>query len=392
MTDSIVIVGAARTPLGAFGGQFRHTTAPELGAAAVVDALTRLPLEHVAELQMGCVLSAGVGQAPARQVVMQAGLPLGCGATTVNRVCGSGLKTVEACIHSLSYQRQSGNPAICVAGGMENMSLAPHLIPNSREGHRLGSIEATDHLFVDGLIDAGEGRSMGEFAEQTAEQYQFSREAQDEFAQRSLKLAQEAIAKNVFAPEIAAVVASGHKDKVLTDEIPSQLKIEKIPNLKPAFKKNGTITAANASSLADGAAAVALAFESVAVAEGYPILARVKAMASHSQEPKRFTTAPVPAIQKLLESQALSVQDIDVWEINEAFAVVPMAAMADLEIDRAKLNIAGGACALGHPLGATGTRILVTLLHAMQRRDATLGLASLCIGGGEAMAVLLERV
>lgn len=387
MHDPVVIVGAARTALGAFNGQFKTTPAPELGAAAVAKALENLPLDTVTELQMGCVLPAGTGQAPARQVVAHAGLSQSCGGSTINRACGSGLKTIEAAVHALHYHKKG----LYVAGGMENMSLAPHLLPHSRSGFRLGDAQLQDHLFIDGLVDAGKGLLMGEFAEQTAESYRFSREAQDEFAQESLKRAQHAVTQNYFADEIAAVHVNGHKDTFLLDEIPGKLDIEKIPRLKPAFKKDGTVTAANASSLADGAAAVALTLESVAKAQNLTILAKVKSISAHSQEPERFTTAPIPAIKKLMSMAELSVSDIDLWEINEAFAVVPMAAMQELGIRRDQLNINGGACALGHPLGATGTRILVTLLFAMQNKDKELGVASLCIGGGEGMAILLQR-
>ena len=386
MSDPHVIIGFGRSPIGAFNGLFKRTPAPHLAAAAVQKALAALPVENVSELFMGCVLPAGIGQAPARQVVAHAGLPKETGACTINRVCGSGMKALELAMHALSYKHDG----VYIAGGMESMSMAPHLLAHSREGYRLGDIAMKDHVFVDGLVDASQGLLMGEFAEQTAAAYCFSRQDQDEFAQESLRRAQRALTEDWFKDEIAAVELPGGKDPVVKDEIPLKLDVERIPSLKPAFRSDGTVTAANASSLADGAAAIAVTLESVAKAEGYPILARVRAVSSHSQEPEKFTTAPIPAIQKLLDSQSMKVEDIDVWEINEAFATVPMAAIHDLGIDRERLNIGGGACALGHPLGATGSRIIVTLLGAMRRQQLKLGIASLCIGGGEGMAVMLE--
>lgn len=386
--SDIVIVGAARTPLGAFNGQFKHTPATQLGADSVAKALSGLPADEVSELSFGCVLPAGLGQAPARRVASLAGLPLACSAATINKACGSGLKTIESVMHSLNFHGEG----LYIAGGMENMSLAPHLMLNSREGYRLGAASLEDHLFIDGLIDASTDSLMGEYAEQTAHSYGFDRLAQDEYAQESLRRAQATMASHAFKSEIAGVHVPGHKDLVAKDEIPNKLDVANIPRLKPAFREGGTVTAANASSLADGAAALALCKEGDARANGYKIIARIKHVSNHSQEPEKFTTAPIPAIQKLLDAQCLTASDIDLWEVNEAFAVVPMSVMKALRIDHGKLNIGGGACALGHPLGATGTRIVVTLLAALEREDLTLGVASLCIGGGEGMAILLERV
>ncbi|MEM8597198.1 MAG: acetyl-CoA C-acyltransferase [Pseudomonadota bacterium] len=393
MSDQIVIVGAARTPMGGFQGELAGATAPELGAAAIGAALERggVAAAQVDEVLMGCVLPAGQGQAPARQAAFGAGLPEGVPCTTLNKMCGSGMKAAMVAFDQL----KAGNGACVVAGGMESMSNAPYLLPAMRGGARLGHGQAVDHMFLDGLEDAyDKGRLMGSFAEDCAETFQFTREAQDAYALRSLDAALSAQREGRFDAEVAPVEIAGRKGSVTvaSDEQPRNARPDKIPHLKPAFRKDGTVTPANASSISDGAAALVLMREGDARAEGLTIRARLLGHASHAQAPGWFTTAPVPAMQKLLARLGWSVGDVDLWEINEAFAVVPMAAEREMGIARERLNVNGGACALGHPIGASGARIMVTLLHAMEAHGSERGMASLCIGGGEGTAVALERV
>ena len=393
MSDAIVIVGTARTPMGAFQGELSGASAAELGGVSIKAALERSTIgpADVDEVLMGCVLPAGQGQAPARQASFAAGLGESVSCTTVNKMCGSGMKTVM-----LAYdQLRAGNGAVIVAGGMESMTNAPYLLPKMRRGARMGHAEAKDHMFLDGLEDAyDKGRLMGSFAEDCAEKYQFTRAAQDEFALASLSAALAAQREGRFKAEIAAVTVSAGKGeaKIDSDEQPRLARPEKIPSLKPAFKKDGTVTAANASSISDGAAALVLMREAEAKTRGAPVRARILGHASHAQAPGWFTTAPIPAMQKLIKAVGWRADDVDLWEINEAFAVVPMAAMREFDIPREKLNVNGGACALGHPIGASGARILVTLLHALEARGAKRGIASLCIGGGEGTAIAIERV
>ncbi|MEO0362934.1 MAG: acetyl-CoA C-acyltransferase [Pseudomonadota bacterium] len=392
MSDPIVIVGAARTPMGGFQGDFATTTASELGGAAIKAALERagVAASDVDEVLMGCVLPAGQGQAPARQAAFKAGLGEEVPASTLNKMCGSGMKTVMVAHDQL----KAGNGSVVVAGGMESMTNAPYVLPKMRGGARLGHAEVKDHMFLDGLEDAYEpGRLMGTFAEDCAEKYQFTREQQDEYALASLQNALDAQTGGAFAAEIEAVTVKTRKGEavIAEDQQPKEARPDKIPTLKPAFKKDGTVTPANASSISDGAAALILMRESEAKAKGLPIRAYVRGHASHAQAPGWFTTAPVPAMKKLLGSAGWSVEDVDLWEVNEAFAVVPMAAMAEIGMKREALNVNGGACALGHPIGASGARILVTLLHALEARGGTKGVASLCIGGGEGTAVAIER-
>ncbi|MEO1603522.1 MAG: acetyl-CoA C-acyltransferase, partial [Pseudomonadota bacterium] len=389
--DEIVILGAARTPMGGFQGELSGATAPELGAVAIRAALERagVAADSVDELLMGCVLPAGQGQAPARQAGFGAGLPKEVPATTLNKMCGSGMKAVMVATDQL----RAGNGALVVAGGMESMTNAPYLVPKMRSGARIGHAAMKDHMFLDGLEDAyEEGRLMGSFAEDCAERYQFTREAQDAYALASLDGARQAQESGAFAAEIAPVTIAGRKgDTVVeSDEQPRNARPDKIPGLKPAFKKDGTITPANASSISDGAAALVLTTAAEAAARGLTPKARVVAHASHAQEPGWFTTAPIPAIRKVLDATGWAIEDVDLWEINEAFAVVPMAAAHELAIPRERLNVRGGACALGHPIGASGARILVTLLAALEQTGGTRGIASLCIGGGEGTAVAIE--
>lgn len=391
--DAIVIVSAARTPMGGMLGAFADVPATELGAVAVKEAVARACIapEKIGEVLMGCVLPAGLGQAPARQAARSAGLPDSVGATTLNKMCGSGLKAVMMAHDQLLAR----NAEIIVAGGLENMSRAPYLLPKARSGYRMGHGQVIDHMFFDGLEDAyDKGRLMGTFAEECADRYGFTREAQDNFAIASLTRAQQAIADGAFKAEIAPVTISGRKGDVVvdTDEQPGLAKPEKIPTLKPAFRKDGTVTAANASSISDGAAALVLMRESDAAKAGLKPLAKIVAHASHARLPGEFAIAPVDAIRTVLQKANWQAQDVDLYEINEAFAVVTMAAMHDLKLDHEKVNIHGGACALGHPIGASGARILVTLLHALQRHEKKTGIASLCIGGGEAVAVAVERI
>ena len=390
MNDPIVIVGIARTPMGGMGGVFSDVSAPTLGAEAIRGALAdaKVDAADVSEVLMGCVLPAGVGQAPARQAAMSAGLPKSTPCTTVNKVCGSGMKTVMMAADSLSI----GHGDVIVAGGMESMTNAPYMLTKARAGYRLGHGELLDHMFLDGLQDAYEGQLMGNFADATAEKYGFSREEQDDFAIASLSKANAAIDSGAFEREIVPVTVKSRKGDVVVsvDEQPGNARPDKIPQLRPAFSKTGTVTAANASSISDGAAALVLMRQSTASAKGLKPLAVIKAQAQYAQEPEWFTTAPVGAMKSLLEASNWSINDVDLFEINEAFAVVTMAAAKDLGIPAEKINIHGGACALGHPLGASGARILVTLVAALQQQGKKKGIASLCIGGGEATAVAVE--
>jgi acetyl-CoA C-acetyltransferase len=383
----IVITAARRTAMGGFQGDFRDVTAPELGAAALKAAVadSRLGSADVEQVVMGCVLPAGQGQAPARQAALKAGLDLGTAAVTLNKMCGSGMKAVMDAHDAL----KAGSADIIAAGGMESMTNAPYLLPKARGGYRMGHGRVMDHMFLDGLEDAYEpGRAMGTFAEESARAYQLTREAQDAYALESLSRAQGAIASGAFAAEITPVaVKSG---EVTVDEQPGKAKPDKIPHLKPAFAPDGTVTAANASSISDGAAALVLMRRETAEARGLTPLATILGHSVHAQKPALFTTAPVPAMQKLMGKLGWSVDGIDMFEVNEAFAVVSMIAMQELGIPHAKLNVNGGATALGHPIGASGARILVTLIHALQKRGGGTGLASLCIGGGEATAVAIQ--
>jgi acetyl-CoA C-acetyltransferase len=391
VTDPIVIVSAVRTPLGRFLGDLSPLAAPELGAHAIRAALDRANLapDRIDEVLFGCVLPAGQGQAPARQAARRAGLPDAVGATTVNKVCGSGMKATMLG-HDLIL---AGSASIVVSGGMESMSNAPYLLAKARGGYRVGHDRIFDHMMLDGLEDAYEkGRPMGDFGEAAVEAFQFSRDDQDAYAIETLTRARRAVESGAFDPEIApiSVPAKGGAVTINKDEHPLKVSPEKIPTLKPAFRPDGTITAASASANADGAAALVLTRRSIAEREGLPILAEIKAHTTHAQEPAWYTTAPIPAIRKVLEKSGWKVGDVDLFEINEAFAVVAMAAAKDLGIDRDRLNVNGGACALGHPIGATGARIIVTLLNALKQRGGSRGVASLCIGGGEATAIAVE--
>jgi len=391
--DPIVIIGAARTPMGSFQGKLGPLTAPELGAAAIRSALQRagVEAEAIEEVIMGCVLPAGQGQAPARQASLGAGIPLGAGCTTVNKMCGSGMKAAMLASDAL----RAGSNRIMVAGGMESMSNAPYLLPKARAGYRMGHQQVVDHMFLDGLEDAyDKGRLMGTFAEDTADKYGFSREAQDEFALRSLKRAMQANEDGTFAGEITPVTVKTRKEEheVTMDEQPFNANLDKVPQLKPAFREGGTVTAANASSISDGGAALILATESHADRIHAQPIARIVGHATHAHEPNWFTTAPVGAIRKLLEQTGWSAGHVDLYEINEAFAVVTMAAMEEFDLPADKVNVHGGACALGHPIGASGARIMVTLLNALKKQGKKRGVASLCIGGGEATAMAVELV
>ena len=389
MSD-VVIVGAKRTALGALLGQFTGVPATTLGATAIKAAVEQsgLPADAVSEVIMGCVLPAGLGQAPARQAAIAAGIPVATGCTTINKVCGSGMKAVMLG-HDLL---RAGSADVVVAGGMESMTNAPHLMMASRTGVKFGSTEMLDHMAWDGLVNPYDKQPMGNFGELCVEKYGFTREEQDAFASESVRRAQAAVAEGTFKDEIAPVTVSGRKGDVVvdTDEQPGKCDLGKIPTLRPAFKKDGTITAASSSSINDGAAALVLMRADDAKARGTKALARVVAHATHSQAPEWFTTAPVAAIQKVLEKAGWAVSDVDLFEVNEAFASVAMAPMRELGIARDKLNVHGGACALGHPIGASGARILVTLIHALQRSGGRKGVAALCIGGGEATAVAVE--
>jgi len=391
-TDPVVIVGLARTPMGAFQGELKGFAAPELGAAAIRAAVERAKIrpEDVQEVLMGCVLPAGQGQAPARQASLGAGLPLAAGCTTVNKMCGSGMKAAM-----LAHDILGNEDAVIVAGGMESMSNAPYLLPKARAGLRMGHGQVIDHMFYDGLEDAyDKGRLMGSFAEDCAQKYSFSRGAQDEFAVASLKRAQTANKDGSFAWEITPIAIKAGKDQkfIETDEQPFKANFEKIPSLKPAFRKDGTVTAANSSSISDGAAALVMMRRSSAEKRGLAPLATIVGHATHAQEPGWFTTAPVGAIRKLLEKNRWAAGDVDLYEINEAFAVVAMAAMKEHGLPHDKVNVHGGACALGHPIGASGARLLVTLIGALRKRGQKRGVASLCIGGGEATAMGLELI
>ena len=392
LQDPIVIIGAARTPIGSFQGELKEAAAPELGATAIRAALERsgVEAEAIEEVVFGCVLPAGQGQAPARQAAIHAGLPYSTGASTVNKMCGSGMKAVMMA-HDLIA---AGSASVAVAGGMESMTNAPYLLDRARGGYRLGHGRVVDHMFLDGLEDAyDKGRLMGSFAEDCAEAYQFTREAQDNYAIASLTRAQKAIAEGSFESEIVPVtVKSGKAEQVARrDEQPGKAKLDKIPTLRPAFREGGTVTAANSSSISDGAAALVLMRRSQAERRGLTPLATILGHATHSQAPNLFATAPIGALQKLSDRTGLALSDVDLFEINEAFAVVAMAAMRDLDLPHEKVNVHGGACALGHPIGASGARILVTLLSALERYDLKRGMAALCIGGGEATAVAIER-
>ncbi|AYB52715.2 acetyl-CoA C-acetyltransferase [Ralstonia solanacearum] len=391
MSDRIIIASAARTPMGAFQGELASLTAPQLGATAIRAAVERAGLkpEQIEEVIMGCVLPAGQGQAPARQAALGAGLPLSVGCTTVNKMCGSGMRAAMNAYDALL----AGSVDVVVAGGMESMTNAPYLIPKGRGGYRIGHGMIYDHMMLDGLEDAyDKGRAMGTFGEDCAEKYGFTREAQDAFAIASVRRAQEATESGAFRWEIAPVTVSGKAgDTVVdTDEGPRRIKVDKIPSLKPAFKKDGTVTAASSSSINDGAAALVMMRESTAKQLGIAPLAVMLGHTTHAQAPGWFTTAPVTAIDKLFKKLGWNAANVDLFEINEAFAVVPMAAMHDLHIPHEKVNVNGGACALGHPIGASGARLIATLLGALRHRGSKRGVASLCIGGGEATAVGIE--
>ncbi len=390
-TDPVVIAGAARTPMGGFQGTLSAKTAPELGGVAIKSALNRagIAAEDVGEVLMGLCLFAGVKQAPARQAAHAAGIPWSAGASTVSKMCGSAMKTVMMGHDALV----AGSHDVIVAGGMESMTNAPYILPRARDGYRLGHNRTMDHMFLDGLEDAyDEGRLMGTFAEDTAEHYQFTRDAQDAYAIRSLERAKAAVEDGTFAPEIEPVEVVTRKETktISDDEQPLTARPDKIPHLRPAFRKDGTVTAANSSSISDGAAALVLTRASTAEARGLSPRAVIRAHATHAQEPAWFTTAPIGAIEKVLEKAGWTASEVDLFEINEAFAVVAMAAMRDLDLPDDKVNVHGGACALGHPVGASGSRIIVTLLNALEQRGAKRGVAALCIGGGEATAIAVE--
>ncbi|EHK78724.1 thiolase [Sinorhizobium meliloti CCNWSX0020] len=389
--DPVVIVGQARTPLGSFQGELKDLSAADLGAAAIADALKRAGLapDAVDEVMFGCVLTAGQGQAPARQAALGAGLPPGVGATTVNKMCGSGMKAAMLA-HDLI---KAESASIVVAGGMESMTNAPYLLDRARQGYRIGHQKVLDHMFLDGLEDAyDKGRLMGTFAEDCAEAYQFTRSAQDEYAIASLEKAQKASADGSFAEEIVPLsIASGKGERTVSlDEQPQKARLDKIPLLKPAFRDGGTITAANASSISDGAAALVLMRRSAADKQSIAPLAAICGHATHADAPSLFPTAPIGAIKALCRRIGWDIGVVDLFEINEAFAVVPMAAMRELGLDAEKVNVLGGACALGHPIGASGARVIVTLVNALRRRGLRRGIASVCIGGGEATAVAVE--
>jgi len=388
--DPVVIVGAARTPMGHFGGYFKDLPASQLGAVAIKAAIERAKINpnEIEEVLMGCVLQAGQGQAPARQAMIAAGIPVSTGATTINKMCGSGMKSIMIAHDELL----AGSFSTILAGGMENMSFAPYLIPKARFGYRLGHAEIQDHMMLDGLQDAYENKAMGVFAEKCVEKYNITREEMDEFAIESLKRAKKANKDGTFSEEIVPIKIKTRKEEieVTQDENPMKADPKKIPHLRPAFKKDGMVTAANSSSISDGAAAVVLMKESEAKKRNLKPLAKLVGHATNSQEPSWFTTAPIGAIQNLLKKINWNKDEVDLYEINEAFAVVTMAAMKDLDLPHNKVNIHGGACALGHPIGASGARIIVTLLHALRQKNLKRGIASLCIGGGEATAVAIE--
>ncbi|MEM1073795.1 MAG: thiolase family protein [Pseudomonadota bacterium] len=387
---SVVLTGAVRTPMGGFQGGFADLTASDLGSAAISRALSASGATTVDEVLMGCVLPAGQGQAPARQAAMQAGIGQNVPATTLNKMCGSGMKAVMIARDQIAL----GQAETIVAGGMESMTNAPYLLPKMRSGARLGHGKVDDHMFLDGLEDAYEkGRLMGTFAEDCAEAFQFTRDIQDTYALQSLSRALEAQSSGAFEKEIVPVTVRTKKSThvISKDEQPGAARPDKIPHLNPAFREGGTVTAANSSSISDGAAALVVASEKAAEAMGMYIRCRIVGHASHAQEPGLFTTAPIPAAQKLLDRIGWDKSSVDVWEVNEAFAVVPLAFMREMGLDHEIVNVNGGACALGHPIGASGARIIVTLLNAMERRDVKRGVAAICIGGGEGTAIALER-
>lgn len=391
MTD-IVIVNGARTAMGGFQGSLASVTAPQLGSITIKEAIARSGLQasDVEEVIMGCVLPAGLKQGPARQAMRLAGLPDSTGAVTINKLCGSGMKAVMQAADMI----KAGSASIVVAGGMESMTNAPYVLPKARGGFRMGHGEIKDHMFLDGLEDAETGRLMGSFAQDMANTRGYTREQMDDFAIRSLKRAQTAITEGYFADEIVSVPVSSRKGDVIVDkdEQPFNANIDKIPTLRPAFAKDGTITAANASSISDGASALVLTSIENATAKGLKPLAKIVAYASNSQHPSEFTIAPVGAIQKALDKAGWTASEVDLWEINEAFAMVTMCPIDDFKLDAEKVNINGGACALGHPVGSTGSRIILTLIHALKRTGGKRGIAALCIGGGEATAVAIELI
>lgn len=391
MTD-VVIVNGARTPMGSFQGSLSAKSAVDLGAVTIAEALQRagVAADDIDEVIMGCVLPAGLKQGPARQAMRQAGIPDSTGAVTINKLCGSGMKAVMQATDAI----RAGSADIIVAGGMESMTNAPYILPKARGGMRLGHGEIKDHMFLDGLEDAETGRLMGSFAQDMANTRGYTREQMDEYATRSLKRAQVATEQGYFKDEIVAVTVSGRKGDVVVaqDEQPLTANADKIPTLKPAFAKDGSITAANASSISDGASALVLTSADVAAQRGLKPLARIVATATHSQHPSEFTIAPVGAIGKVLKKAGWQASDVDLWEINEAFAMVSMAAIDEYQLDIEKVNIQGGACALGHPVGSSGSRIILTLIHSLKRTGGTKGVASLCIGGGEATAVAIELI
>lgn len=391
-SDSIVIVAANRTPMGGFQGSLSEVSAPNLGATAIKAALSNsgLKADDISEVIMGNVLPAGLGQAPARQAMLYADLPRSTGATTINKVCGSGLKAAMMA-HDLI---KAGSADVVLAGGMESMSNAPYMLPKGRSGYRMGHGQVLDHMMFDGLEDAYENKAMGSYAQSTADEYGIDREAMDEFAIHSLTKAQTAIKHGLFKGEITPVTYSTRKGEITvdTDEQPGKARMDKIPQLRAAFKKDGTITAANSSSISDGAAALILMRESEAKAKGLQPLARVMGHTTHSQAPSEFTVAPIGAMNSLLSKLDWTKDDVDLWEINEAFAMVTMLAIQEMKLDANKVNVHGGACALGHPIGASGARLLVTLLHALKQNGQKRGITSLCIGGGEAVALAVEMV
>lgn len=388
--EKIVIIAASRTAMGSFQGSFSTLSAPDLGAVVIQNVVEQanIPLDDIDEVIMGCVLPAGVKQGPARQAMRQAGLPDHVGATTINKVCGSGMKAAMQASDAI----KAGSAKIIVIGGMESMTNAPYLLPKARSGYRMGHGQVIDHMFMDGLEDAGTGRAMGSFAQDMADKKGYSREQMDEFAIRSLTRAQKAIAEGYFKNEITAVKVTTRKGEVTidVDENPANAKIDKIPTLRAAFAKDGTITAANSSSISDGASALLITSESEANKRNLAVLAEIKGYTTNSQLPEEFTIAPVGAIEKLLKNVGWSAEDVDLWEINEAFAMVTMAAIDAFKLDPEKVNVNGGACALGHPLGSSGSRIIVTLIHALKRLSKSKGVAALCIGGGEATAIAIE--
>ena len=388
--ETVVIVAAKRTPMGGFNGALSSMSATELGANAIKASCENVDLSQIDEVIMGCVLPAGLGQAPARQASLHAGLPLSAGVTTINKVCGSGLKAVMMA-HDLI---KAGSASAVIAGGMESMSNAPYMLPKARSGYRMGHGQVLDHMMLDGLENAYDGKAMGCFAQDTADEENITRGQMDEFALRSLSRANEAIESGAFKSEIVPVTMSTRKGDITvdTDEGPANARPEKIPGLRPAFKKDGTVTAANSSSISDGAASLLVMSETKANEMDLTPMAKIVAHATHSIEPENFTVAPVGAMEKVLDKAGWSKDDVDLFEINEAFAMVTMLAVRKMGLNEDKVNIHGGACALGHPIGASGARVLVTLLHALQKRNASKGVASLCIGGGEGVALAVEML